>query len=243
MDLAQFLSILEKQALFFPSVATLAEADPYEGEPLPAKLRAAQARGAEALRTFRLNCEIFKHLNFYNCWHMNDAESDAMWKLYLKGSQGIAIQSTVERVKWSFQNSLADTVYMALVEYVDYDRFTPPNTLFRSSDYMYKRLVFRHEQEVRLGTYNSDVRSEFVDDAGFIKAPNPSVTLADIILHPERKGVYVPANISVLIERVMIYPFAPTWFSDLVTSLSKRLSYAFEVVPSEMGRPSPLSLA
>ena len=37
MDLAQFLLILEKEELFFPSVATLAEADPYEGEPLPAK--------------------------------------------------------------------------------------------------------------------------------------------------------------------------------------------------------------
>jgi len=113
MDLAQFLSILDKQALFFPSVATLAKADPYEGEPLPTKLRAAQARGAAALHAFRLNCEVFKYLNFYNCWHMNDSESDAMWKVYLKGSQGIAIQSTVARIKSSLQNCLTDEIYMA----------------------------------------------------------------------------------------------------------------------------------
>jgi hypothetical protein len=133
---------------------------------------------------------------------------------------------------------------MALVEYIDYDTFTPPDRLFGSSDYMYKRRAFRHEQEVRLGTYNMDVRSEFVDDAGRIKALTPSVTLAaDILLHPERTGVYVPTNISDIIERVVVYPFAPIWFSDLVTALSKRLGYAFEVVPSEMGRPSRLSLA
>jgi hypothetical protein len=245
MDLAQFLFILEKQTLFSPSVATLAKADPYEGEPLPAKLRAAQAQGAEALRTFRLNCEVFKHLNFYNCWHMNDGESDAMWKLYRKGSDGIAIQSTVERVKHSFHNSLADTVYMTLVEYIDYDCFTPPNTLFAPSDYMYKRLAFRHEQEVRLGTCRSDVRSEFLDAEGRIRAAptNPSVTFRDILLHPEQEGVDVSVNVPVLIERVVIYPFAPSWFSNLVTSLCKRLGYDFGVVPSEMARPSPLSLA
>jgi hypothetical protein len=197
------------------------------------------------LRTFRFHCEMLKHLNFYNCWHMNDGESDAMWKLYLKGSQGIAIQSTVERVKSSFQNTVTHSVYMALVEYIDYVNFTPPpnSMFFGSSDYMYKRRAFRHEQEVRIGTYNCDVRTEFVDNAGFIKAPKPSVTVEDILLYPVRKGIYVSANISALTERVVVYPFAPIWFSDLVTALCKRLGYAFEVVPSEMGRPARLSLA
>jgi hypothetical protein len=239
MDLATFLSVLDKKALFFPSVATLAEADPYEGEPLPAKLRAAQARGAEDLRAFLLQCEVFKRLNFYNSWHMNDGESDAMWRLYLRGSQGIAIQSTVERIKRCFQQLVDDTVYMALVEYVDYDTFTPSCGLYGNSDYMYKRQAFKHEQEVRIGAYNSDVNHELLNASG----STPSITLNDILLHPERKGVYVPTNIMVLIEKVVIYPFAPIWFSDLVTSLSKKLGYAFEVVPSGMSRPSPLSSA
>ena len=29
-----------------------------------------------------------------NCWHLNDHESAAMWKLYLKSNEGIVIQST-----------------------------------------------------------------------------------------------------------------------------------------------------
>jgi hypothetical protein len=241
MDLARFLSILETRALFFPSVATLAEADPYEGEPALAKIRAAQARGAEALRTFRLNAEVFKHLNFFNCWHMNDGESDAMWKLYIKGAEGIAIQSTVERLRASFHNSPTYTVYMAKVEYVDHAALTTPtNTLFGVSDYMFKRLAFRHEQEVRLGTYRNDVRSESVDDTGRIKTPS-GVIIHDILLCPERKGVSVAADIPVIIERVVISPFSPIWFSELVASLVKRLGYAFEVVSSEMSRPSPLS--
>lgn len=242
MDLARFLSILEKRALFFPSVATLAEIDPYEGEPALAKIRAAQARGAEALRTFRLNTEVFKHLNFFNSWHMNDGESDAMWKLYIKGSDGIAIQSTVERLRASFSNSPGYTVYMAKVEYVDHSTFTTPtNTIFGVSDYMFKRVAFRHEQEVRLGTCRSDALAEFFDNiAGSLKTPAPGVTKEDILLSPNRKGVYVEADIPSLVERVVISPFSPIWFSDLVASLCQRLGYTFEVVSSEMSRPPAL---
>ena len=135
-------------------------------------------------------------------------------------------------------------MHKPLVEYVDYDTFTAAADTYGRSDYMFKRLAFRHEQEVRLGTSRADVCSEFVDaDTGRITASNPHVTLADILMHPERTGVYVPVSISALAERVVIYPLAPVWFSELVTSLSKRLGYGFEVVPSEMARPSPLSVA
>ena len=138
--------------IVFPSVATLSEIDPYEGEPALARIRAAEAQGADELRKLRLNCEVFKHLNFFNCWHMNDGASDAMWKLYVKGSEGVAIQSTVGRLICSFA-SCSDTVYLGEVRYVDHATFAAPNGKPSGfSDYMFKRLAFRHEQEVRLGT-------------------------------------------------------------------------------------------
>jgi hypothetical protein len=110
MDLSRLLSVIDKGALFFPSVATLSEVDPYEGEPALARIRAAQAQGADELRKLRLQCEVFKHLNLFNCWHMNDGESDAMWKLYVKGSEGVAIQSTVGRIISS--SPLVPTLYI-----------------------------------------------------------------------------------------------------------------------------------
>jgi hypothetical protein len=94
--------------------------------------------------------------------------------------------------------------------------------------------------DLRLGTYRSDVHMEFFDDVGLLKTPAPGVRTEDVLLSPGRKGVYVDADIIVLIERVVVSPFSPIWFSDLVVSLSKRLGYAFEVVASEMSRPSPL---
>jgi len=240
MDLARLLSVIDTGALFFPSVATLSEIDPYEGEPALARIRAAHAQGADELRKLHLRCEVFKHLNFFNCWHMNDGESDAMWKLYVKGSEGVAIQSTVDRVISSFAGC-SDTVYIGEVKYVDHATLTAPTgTPFGFSDYMFKRLAFQHEQEVRLGTCREDVRVEFFDDAGLLKTPAPGVGAGDVLLSPGRKGVYVSTDVSVLIERVVVSPFSPVWFSDLVVSLSKKLGYTFEVVSSEMSRPSAL---
>jgi hypothetical protein len=241
MDLPRLLSVFDKRALFFPSIATLAEADPYEGEPALAKIHAAQKRGTDELRKLQLESEVFKHLNFFSCWHMNDAESDAMWKIYVEG-EGVAIQSTVDCLMRSFRDS-PDIVYLGEVQYIDYSKLNPPlQTFFTPSDYMFKRLAFQHEQEVRAGTYRSDVRLEFFNDVGLLKIPAAGMRAEDILLTPQRKGVYVSVDVATLIERVVVSPFAPTWFSDLVGSLCRRFGCTLEVVSSEMSRPAPLSL-
>jgi hypothetical protein len=241
MDLPRLLSIFDKGALFFPSAATLAEADPYEGEPVLAKIHAARECGENEMRRLRLQSQLFKHLNFFNCWHMNDSESDAMWKIYMKGTEGVAIRSTVERLNACFRNA-NETVYMGEVEYIDHSAIRALSDLtFGCSDYLLKRLAFQHEREVRMGTYQSDVRPEFFDEVGFLRTLEPGVRVEDILLYPGRRGVYVDVEIATLIEAVVVSPFSPNWFSDLVTSLTGKLGYTFEVVSSEMSRPSPLT--
>ena len=44
--------------------------------------------------------ENHRNAFFVNCWHMNDAESYLMWKVY--GDRGFAIRTTFERVQISF---------------------------------------------------------------------------------------------------------------------------------------------
>jgi len=139
MDLPKLLSVLDKRALFFPSVATLSKDDPYAGEPTLSKLRAAESEGANALKKLRLEATVFKHLNFFNCWHMNDSESDAMWKLYMRGSDGVAIQTTVDRLMNCFAHAV-DNVYMGQVQYVDHNNITLSSENISPSDYMLKRL-------------------------------------------------------------------------------------------------------
>lgn len=51
---------------------------------------------------------------------MNDYESAAMWKLFLKTNEGVAIQTTYGRLFDSL-DKLPKPVYVSTVKYIDYE--------------------------------------------------------------------------------------------------------------------------
>ena len=89
MDVARFLNLIDQKALYFPRVHELQKIDKWEGavpashpEPDPAFTRKA-AR------------DMIAALAMVSCWHENETESVAMWKLYVSGKEGVAIKTTV----------------------------------------------------------------------------------------------------------------------------------------------------
>lgn len=84
--------------------------------------------------------------NAVNCWHANEHESAAMWKLYLKSDEGIAIQSTYKRLKESIIDD--EDVLIGKVNYIDYETdIIDPNNQYGSL--IHKRKSFEHEKEIR----------------------------------------------------------------------------------------------
>ena len=80
---------------------------------------------------------------FVSCWHANDMESEAMWKLYISAkNQGIAIQTTMERLCYSIGNSNFE---LGEVNYISYEKPLGVDSV----PVWYKRKAFQHEQEVR----------------------------------------------------------------------------------------------
>lgn len=82
-----------------------------------------------------------------SCWHANKGQSAAMWDLYCKTGLGIAIRSTVGRVRRAL-GTASDGMFVAKVEYhsdcPDIMQMIPTvNSLFQ------KRASFDHEREVR----------------------------------------------------------------------------------------------
>ncbi len=63
----------------------------------------------------------FKRTTIINCWHKNKNESDAMWRLYLKDNEGVAIQSTTERVYKTIEE-IPEVIGLSTVRYFDYDK-------------------------------------------------------------------------------------------------------------------------
>jgi hypothetical protein len=83
MNLEKLLSILLDRALFFSSLNTLAHNDKYEG----------QLTSCE-VDSLKIPLDAYK--------------SDAMWKIYATGIKGVAVRSTVSRLKQCFHNSPQD---------------------------------------------------------------------------------------------------------------------------------------
>lgn len=79
------------------------------------------------------------------CWHINEDESDAMWQLYVAAGNGIAIESTEERLKSALKG---DGIHIDRVRYMNFDD-DPIDKGHRDLMPFIKRKSFAHEQELR----------------------------------------------------------------------------------------------
>ncbi len=171
MDLAKFVSLMQNNSLYF-SRADCFE-DPFEGakgvlirqeewsksyydffcyaidsakqiDGISRSLEEIKEQAQRLLLEFKESTSKQPLHTFINCWHENQYESEAMWKLYTKdSSQGIAIRTTYNRLYNSMQKN--PSISIGRVNYIDYSkRFVDHNGAF-----WYKRCSFEHEKEVR----------------------------------------------------------------------------------------------
>lgn len=157
-----------------------------------------------------------------NCWHMNEGESTAMWGLYLKSNEGLAIQSTFNRLKKSLSKT-DEKVYIGKVKYIDYEHqvIEDANIL---SPFVHKRKNFEHERELR---------------ALVVKSPPPGPRGLNFSVETIRGGILVSADLTILIENIYTAPEAPAWLIKLIESIIKKYGYNFLVLPSPMVDSKP----
>lgn len=219
MDFTKFVSLLEKQSLYFPRSDMLE--DPFEGsyskanEPLRDRFKHMDEELAETLiRGIPMAMKSFRYCTYINCWHMNNHESEAMWKLYSKEGSGIAIKTNFNSLKTSFIGS--DDIYIGTVNYIDYNSdITPENNSLRI--FLYKRKSFEHEREVRVISQSSPDGSKYYEWENICSI-----------------GKYYEVDLSILIHEIVIYPFAPDWFLELVKSVSARYNISPPIIRSNL---------
>lgn len=143
MDLSKFLALLYDQALWLARADCLG--DPLEGS-LPAPEFAIQQAMKEESEGFSDARRLMVESVYASCWHINEHESAAMWKLYAQSSDAIAIKSNVGLLK----ATLPDWVSFSIIKYLDYDReaFDSDRWNFLEA-FFHKRLSFQHEREFR----------------------------------------------------------------------------------------------
>jgi hypothetical protein len=226
MDFTKFVSLLDSTALFFSRADRLSDA--WEGahteenrRQRPTIIRVGEGETVEEMmdgvsqfhRSLRLH-------TFVNCWHLNDVESAAMWKLYVSHNEGIAVQTTFERLVGSFQGDESDMfdVYVGKVSYLDYehDAFPEGNTFV---PFLHKRRSFEHEHELRAIIQP------------ILAGGRP---LTDI--HPFADGLLVEVDLRMLIEHIYVAPTSEAWFAALVENTTKKYGLVGSVRHSDMIR-------
>jgi hypothetical protein len=221
MDIAKYLSLLEKRSLFFTRADLLG--DPFEGS-LPStqgqiniddivKVQAAKHLG---LNPDQIESPTSIHAgirrNVFVCsFHMNDYESAALWSIYSKANQGVAVQSTFSRLIDCFKEYSRNSILIGKMNYIDYnteviDVFK--NTLF---PIVHKRKSFEHEKELRAVVFYP---KEFYREI----SSNPPQGTYD----SDSRGIYVDVDLNALIERIYVAPTTEPWINDLLISITQK---------------------
>lgn len=172
MDLAQFVSMLQRKQLFFVKANQLR--DPYEGTmpqhnndnnvnnlkpssayeeerrrfPAPASRQPNRHPAKTVPEDLKRQFQIYREKVLINGWHCNEYESAAMWQLYSQENAGIAIQSTASRLGKCFGKNMQDTVWIGKIDYLDYSKKLEDEwNLFKA--FVIKRKSFEYENEIR----------------------------------------------------------------------------------------------
>jgi hypothetical protein len=240
MDFTQFVSLLEKSSLFFARADKLG--DPFEGylpRHLLEYLRNTYSGNADPGKNIYWNMtQVFRTVAAFTlvcCWYESPRESAAMWSLYSKKRDGVAVKTTFGSLSKSFKCS--EDVYTGRINYIDYDT-TPPIGIFDEKDELFrkeqghdlsirsplfhKRDSFRHEQEVR-SIHPMSIRGLY--SGGMTE---------EIAQPPYNVGSYLAVDLPLLIQDVVVSPFAPDWFAELVCSISTRYCLNVRVTKSSL---------
>lgn len=227
MDFTKFVSMIDRKALFFTKVDRLD--DKFEGSlskiyypPLSPERKAflEKAFSKELLEYIKKqNTEFNKALRKWtvvNCWNMSECESAAMWKLYLKSDEGVAVQSTYRKLADSFRDYKENDIWIGVVKYIDYEKEIIPfgNAYY---PYVYKRKSFEHEKELR--AVISKFPLEAMPSKGLLNQEN----FSDREVFPDSLEVHI--DLEMLVERVYISPTAERWFEELVSSVMKKYGF------------------
>jgi hypothetical protein len=221
MDFTKFVAILEHGGLFFTRCDMFD--DRFEGsitegtrDAFIGTLRENEKSSEDFERLAASLSDLnkwFRKWTMINCWHMNEHESAAMWKLYSQTTEAIALVSTYDRLR----KCLSANFWIEQVQYIDYTAEDVPagNAMY---PFVFKRKSFSHECELRAFTNELPTKGDRLDTNAV----------------PKSDGQWVKVDLNELVEAIHVAPGARTWFSGLVTDVAKRYGLKAPVKQSQL---------
>ena len=206
LDLSKFLDMLLSKKLFMSRSDKFE--DQYEGtfsEPTYEEIKKIAANNSKFLDYYKSHREKV----VISSWHINEYESYAMWQIFTKNNEGLAIQSTIGRLKQALAPEKKYLQNIGAVNYIDYKKEYIPfdDTFF---PFLFKRKSFQYEREVRIISDTSGNRVSIND------------------------GLKVDVNNDQLIEKIYIHPKSENWYKNLVIELMQKLDFTIAIEKSDL---------
>lgn len=202
MALPKLISLIRSNSLHLARLDQFT--DPYEGSTTARTVAGINAflkqigteRGFHELANYyRKNRESV----YVSCWHANEHESEAMWRLYGSSGGGVAVQSTYTKLVESIKTQ--HEVYIGSVSYVDYATasFPSANVFY---PVMHKRMSFAHEREIRLVYHGGE-------------PPEPDRSPMSLVL---------PWDVDANCEKIYVDPYAPQYYFEAVKAVLETMA-------------------
>ncbi len=214
MDFTKFISLLDRRRLFLCRADKLE--DPFEGslplsnvENLRSEIYKEKAikgkwgieKTKQYINDLSEGSKLLKRFAYISSWFMNEHESAAMWKLYTRTNEAVAIKSTVKRLRDSLPKY--DELLIGRTRYMDYKVGSIEQESLVDR-FFYKRKSFDYEEELRVVVFNLnewwDKKFQVIEVEG---------------------GAYIKTKIDVLINKIYVAPNSPEWFQELVNKVAR----------------------
>lgn len=246
MDLGKFIDLIQTSCLHFSRLDQMD--DRWEGatSKLNGEFYKKIESDPELLKkyypTLNINEEIFRNIQlaiskerealrkaiYINCWYLSNFESAAMWYLYSKSNESIAIQSRYHVLL----ESLPNHAYCGLITYRDYEtEIISDENLFNCV--MSKRRSFEHENEVRALWWNPDL-SRYDPEDEWNKGSPSALPQMDFLMNDAGTGAKLRVDLGVLVEAVYVSPSSQNWFHDVVAGVVRQFGFSFPVRKSTL---------
>ncbi|RBN51529.1 DUF2971 domain-containing protein [Flavobacterium psychrolimnae] len=146
--------------------------------------------------------EEFKKLNCVCCWNKSKSESYALWKIYSEMNKGIMVTSQIDKLINSLKNNLTDDIQISEIKYIDFEtEMIPDGNL--NYQIIHKHKAYSYEDELRL----------------IYKVPEVKRIDFDWEKEDNNSGINIKLDLNILIDDIVLSPYSPEWFTELVQDL------------------------
>ncbi len=232
LDLTKFMSLIQNNSLFFCRLDKLE--DKFEGTTSrpnrEARINYLQniaksnyldipLSDEDILSKVDDNYELersLKPLTCVNCWNKNVNESAALWKIYSSFTNGIMLKSSIKKLKKSLESTVEE-IQLSEIKYLNYsiDMMPDGNTNY---PVIHKHVCYSYEEEIRLI---------------FMKNPEFGF-FYDWNKEKIQEGQNLKVDLDIMIDEIIISPYAPNWFFELVKDISYNYKLDKPIKKSEL---------